>query len=319
MSRKIFTQGQKKAIEKFNQMIKEGDLFFEKVDCLCGHNVFIKISNQDRYGLEQRVVLCQKCGLMMSNPRLTDQSYKIFYSTDLYREIYLERDFLKDGERNLKSDYGKFILNHLYPFIKTSKGLSVLEFGCGGGWNLIHFLKIGHKVTGYDYSPGLTRLGRTHKLDLREGTIGDIEGKYEIIILNHVIEHFTDLVGSMRAIKKHLKPGGLMYIGVPNIDNYGFLQIQNAHVYYFTPQTFKHYMSHCGLRMVQFGTAQNIHMYGIFEIGSKNSTIFSLDSEFKRIRRTIRKRKIKEYFGRVLEQIGIKKFIKSISKKSSKD
>ncbi|MBN4079730.1 methyltransferase domain-containing protein [bacterium AH-315-C08] len=52
--------------------------------------------------------------------------------------------------------------------------------GCGGGWNLIHFSKAGYNVVGYDYSPNLTQVGRTYGLDLREGTIQDIEGEYDI-------------------------------------------------------------------------------------------------------------------------------------------
>jgi SAM-dependent methyltransferase len=267
------TQVQKESINKLNQMIENGDLSFQEIDCLCGHSDYINIAEKDRYGLQQCVVVCKKCGLIISNPHMTDKSYQYFYSSDIYRMIYQFGDFMKLAKDKLNSGSGKFIFDDLSHIIKKNKNANILEFGCGGGWNLMHFFKAGHKVVGYDYSPKLTQIGRTYGLDLREGTISDIEGSYDIIIVNHVIEHFTDLLGSMKAIIEHLKPGGLMYIGVPNIDNYSLQQLQNAHVYYFTPQTFKFFMSRCGLRNIKFGPAQKIHMYGIFELSAQDLDI----------------------------------------------
>ena len=255
------TQTQKESINKFNQLIESGDLSYENRDCLCGNSNFLEISKFDRFGFAQRTVVCKKCGLMMSNPCMTDQSYKIFYSTDIYRTVYEEQNYLEMANMRLKNDYGKYVFEDLSPMLKDDKDLNVLEFGCGGGWNLIHFFNAGYKVVGYDYSPNLTQIGRKYGLDLREGTIQDIEGEYDVIIVNHVMEHFTDLLGSMNSILRHLKPGGLIYIGVPNIDNYGFQQLQNAHVYYFTPRTFKYFMSSCGLKNIKFGAAQNFHMF----------------------------------------------------------
>jgi 2-polyprenyl-3-methyl-5-hydroxy-6-metoxy-1,4-benzoquinol methylase len=181
----------------------------------------------------------------------------------------------------------------------------------------MHFSKAGHRVTGYDYSPNLTKAGRAYGLDLRQGTIKDIEGKYDLIILNHVMEHFTDLFGSMKTLTNHLKPGGFMYIGVPNIDNYDLGQLQNAHVYYFTPRTFKFFMSRCGLRAIKMGAAEEIHMYGIFQLDHKDFNDFTLESEPKRIMKIIRRAQVKKSIGNILEKIGIKNFIKSALRKFS--
>jgi 2-polyprenyl-3-methyl-5-hydroxy-6-metoxy-1,4-benzoquinol methylase len=311
------TQTQRESINQFNKMVEKGDLSFQEVDCLCGYSDFLVIAEQDRYGLQQRVVVCKKCGLIMSNPHLTEKSCQYFYSTDMYRMLYQYEDYLETAHRKLISDSGKFIFEDLSPILKERGNLNILEFGCGGGWNLIHFSKAGYKVVGYDYSPILTQVGRTYGLDLREGTIQDIEGEYDIIIINHVIEHFTDLLGSMKSIIKHLKPDGLLYIGVPNIDNYGLGQLQNAHIYYFSPRTFEYYMNRCGLRMIQSGAAQHIHMYGIFEVGSPSSNIAILENEPKIIMKTIRKAQLKEAISRVLDKMGIKGFIKSVLKKCS--
>jgi len=311
MSKSKFTQTQKDSIAKFNQLVESGSLSFEEKDCPCGHSEFREISKIERHGLRQRTVLCKNCGLMMSNPCLTNESFQFFYSTDIYRTLYEQPNYVELAKTLLSNNHCKYLFNDLSPLLKGNTNLNVLEFGCGGGWNLIHFSKAGYKVVGYDYSPNLTSVGRTYGLDLREGTIGDIVGEYDVIIMNHVIEHFTDLLGSMRAIIKHLKPGGIIYAGVPNMDNYGFEQLQNAHVYYFTPQTFKFYMGCCGLKSIKFGPAQEIHMYGVFELGGQAPNIFTLKSESKRLWRITRRAQIKERLGKILDKMGLKKLIKS--------
>jgi hypothetical protein len=79
----------------------------------------------------------------MSNPHLTDESCQYFYSTDMYRMLYQYEDYLETADDKLNSDYGKFIFEDLSPILKGRKNLNILEFGCGGGWNLIHFVKAG--------------------------------------------------------------------------------------------------------------------------------------------------------------------------------
>ena len=95
MTKSNFTISQKEFIKKFNQMLDKGDMSFEEMDCLCGYANFLEIAKYDRFGFPQRNVVCEKCGLMMSNPRLTDNSYKLFYSTDIYRTIYQGQDYLE--------------------------------------------------------------------------------------------------------------------------------------------------------------------------------------------------------------------------------
>jgi hypothetical protein len=160
MSTNQITQVQKESIHKINQMVEKGDLSFQEIDCLCGHSENVNISKKDPYGLQQCVVVCKKCGLVMSNPHLTDKSYQHFYSTDIYRMIYEFGDFLEIAEDKLNSGYGKFIFDDLSPLLRERENVKILEYGCGGGWNLIHFSKAGYKVVGYDYSPKLTQIGR---------------------------------------------------------------------------------------------------------------------------------------------------------------
>jgi len=75
----------------------------------------------------------------------------------------------------------------------------------------------------------------------------------------------------MKSILQHLNANGILYAGVPNIDNFGKGQFQNAHIYYFSPRTFHYYMTMCDLEMIKCGSAENYHMYGIFKLTTKGS------------------------------------------------
>ncbi|MEI6613505.1 MAG: methyltransferase domain-containing protein, partial [Chrysiogenales bacterium] len=89
-----------------------------------------------------------------------------------------------------KNPETKFMI--LAPIIKDKKHFEIMEFGCAAGWNLIPFFNEGYHVTGYDYSPSLVEFGRSRGLNLFTGSFQEIIGEYDVIILSHVIEHFTN-------------------------------------------------------------------------------------------------------------------------------
>ncbi|RLJ01835.1 MAG: hypothetical protein DRP10_03030 [Candidatus Aenigmatarchaeota archaeon] len=73
----------KKQIEK---KIKEGIYLFENVPCcVCGGENFELLSEKDRYGLYVPVVICKDCGLIYTNPRMTQDAFNQFYELE-YRK-----------------------------------------------------------------------------------------------------------------------------------------------------------------------------------------------------------------------------------------
>jgi hypothetical protein len=60
--------------------------------------------------------------------------------------------------------------------------------------NLLPFFKRGYEVCGYDLSPTLTDLGRSEGLNLMTGSWAVLRA-IDVIILNHVLEHFLDIFG----------------------------------------------------------------------------------------------------------------------------
>ncbi len=273
--------------KEYNDKIKSGKIKTHRRNCICHSDKFNKVIDYDRHGLWQPVVICKECGLIQNNPQLLDEEYAAFYSSDLYRKIYSGDDYLVSA-KDRYADTNQ-IFDTLEPIMKERSFTSIIEFGCGGGGNLLPFQNSNYEVVGYDYSTDLIKLGKAeYDLDLRQGSFNEIKelGRYDVLILNHVVEHFTDLENNIRELTRLIKPDGIIYIGIPNIDVINRGQFQNAHTFYFTERTFCHYMQKFGLEVIEFGPDESIHMHGIFKIANNmnSSSRYTLEHEFNSMR-----------------------------------
>lgn len=301
---------QKEYVDLFNEQISNGTIKFETVPCLCGKSDFDLIAQYDRYSMLQDTVICKRCGLILSNPRMTDSEYKKFYETDIYRKCYESYDYLEGYEAKYNASTGMHILDIVAKVKGTGRIKKVMEFGAGGGWNLIAFKEKGMDVIGYDYSSSLPELGKKHGINMFRGTIGSVSGKFDLIILSHVIEHFTDLCGSMKKLKEHINPGGFFYIEVPDIKNFDMGQLQVAHTYHFTLPTLRFYLSKCGLKLIYHETAQGVHLGAIFEAGKEELGRDFLAGHYNQMRKLIKRYHMKKTVVCALKALGIKDSIK---------
>jgi 2-polyprenyl-3-methyl-5-hydroxy-6-metoxy-1,4-benzoquinol methylase len=159
---------------------------------------------------------------------------------------------------------------------------SLVEFGAGGGWNLVPFVREGVNVRGYDLSHELIPLAESHGVEVRQGGLDTVEGEHDAILLLHVLEHLLDPVDGMRTLAARLKPDGLFFIEVPDIESFAVGQLQNAHTYYFSEKTLRHYAAQAGLTAIAFEHVEATgHMRGVF-VREKNGSepIFSLDGHY---------------------------------------
>jgi len=302
---------QQKAVSEFNKKILAKKLLYENVLCLCGKDKFSLVAGIDRYGFIQSTVMCKNCGLIQSNPRLTPEYYCNFYESDSYRRLYDGEDFVRDYELIYKDGRSEVIYQTIIKYKDLNEIKSVLEFGAGGGWNLVPFVKKGISVVGYDFSNELVILGKKKGINLVKGSLKDIQGQHDVIIVNHVIEHFTDFLNDIKKLKLHLNKNGIMYVAVPDIYQFSMEQLQNAHIYYFTQKTFQYYMGKCGLRMIHCQPEHGGHMSGIFILGDPVIEDSFLEGHYNEMVRMLRKYSqlygVKRFGRKFLEKVGLKR------------
>ena len=102
-------------------------------------------------------------------------------------------------------------------------GLDIVEVGCGTGEFLMAAQKAGHRVVGLDLSDeAVTYVKRRHPdIDVRCATLDSDDlhpESFDVVAAFHVVEHVPDPVDLLRQMTRLLRPGGLLYVRVPNLN-----------------------------------------------------------------------------------------------------
>jgi SAM-dependent methyltransferase len=119
---------------------------------------------------------------------------------------------------------------------KGEQGKKLLEIGCGNSvWLSFLSKEYGFQVYGLDYSE--FGCEQTRRILQRDGCAGEIRygdmfnppedwiGAFDVVCSFGVVEHFSDTVAAISAIRKFLKPGGLLITTIPNLNGpTGWLQ-----------------------------------------------------------------------------------------------
>lgn len=105
---------------------------------------------------------------------------------------------------------------------RARRGL-LLDVGCGDGLFLNVARSAGWRVDGIEFSPEGARRS-SHRLG-RPVAVGDLarervlRGPFDVITLWHVLEHLVEPAAMLAAARTRLRPGGLLVVAVPNLDN----------------------------------------------------------------------------------------------------
>ena len=280
---------QKESIE----MIKGRNYEYYKYSCpICKHDKFEKLSEKDRFGLRADIVICTDCGLIMTNPRMTEEAYKDFYK-NFYRSIYNKGDGAVEIYFRKQYERGQRIANFIENFFgEKLTNKKILEIGCGAGGILQKFKEDGNEVSGIDLGAEFLAYGIKKNLDLRVSTLQEERipsQKYDILIFSHVLEHLPDVKSQLKIARKFLNKNGLIYIEVPGIKNmwmnlnFDFLDyIQNAHIWHFTKRTLNNMVDNLELNVL----SQDEHIHMLLGLSSKVENV-QRESDYKSARRYI--------------------------------
>jgi SAM-dependent methyltransferase len=189
-------------------------------------------------------VVCQVCGLVQTNPRMTAESYARFYDNE-YRRLMGGREGPTESFFNFQLDRGTVVYRWLERRgLLPPTGGTVLEVGCGAGGNLVPFRDAGYTAVGVDLGSEYVAYGRDVRgLDLRTGTVADFAGSADLVIYRQVFEHLLDVDGELAELRKHLAPGCVVYIEVPGVKDLNYVNgdflryCQLPHVYHFSKAT----------------------------------------------------------------------------------
>jgi 2-polyprenyl-3-methyl-5-hydroxy-6-metoxy-1,4-benzoquinol methylase len=162
------------------------------------------------------------------------------------------------------------LLSRIQPFARaaaldvmdlpaSSRG-TLLDVGCGNGELLARMQSLGWKVVGIEPDPSAVSFSRSRGLQVLPGMISDVpaDERYDVITINHVIEHVSDPVGLLAECAKHLRPdGGRLIISTPNMKSLGHQMFGRywrglevpRHLMLFSPRALCECIRQAGLRV----------------------------------------------------------------------
>lgn len=203
------------------------------------------VSESDRSGRPLRTVICMETGLVRNDPVPDDAELERFYAAD-YRVAY--KGAGKPRRRQILRNFRRTA-----AWVRTYRDIldganRVLDVGAGSGEFAFLMTRLGKTVRGIEPNARYAAWCREQLgLDIRTAHLAPdlfAPQQFDLIRLNHVLEHLNDPVKHLGWIARWLAPGGLLYVEVPNIETYCREKSRGrmfhyAHVFNFNPWTMR--------------------------------------------------------------------------------
>jgi 2-polyprenyl-3-methyl-5-hydroxy-6-metoxy-1,4-benzoquinol methylase len=194
--------------------------------------------------------ICEECGLGFLDPRLAEDEIHSLYTDDYayYRDVDSARpgarvrfkyrlaawrhgDLLRPGvasatrsalARLAERVTGKTITYSLGIPLALGRGTRLLDYGCGSGEWLLHLASLGfRRLCGADLRANPRFVERLSAEGIAACSIDEVErlpdGSFDVIRLEHVLEHLPQPVPTLTLLRRLLVPGGWLVLTVPSI------------------------------------------------------------------------------------------------------
>lgn len=232
---------------------------------------FLRAAGDD--GVEYRLGRCLACGFVYLNPRPDAATIGLLYPPDYspYRPPAQRRRGVLRRLRDAVVGRGERSLSDRIP---VKHGGVLLDYGCGAGAFAAEMRDRGWSAMGMDFSPHAAAIARSHYgLRIIEGALPSpavAPESVDAITLRMVLEHVHDPHQLLRAAAETLRPGGWMYVCVPNLAAWGFRAFRGAwfplrlpwHLLHFTPETLRHAVERTGLAVECTATGRHSNWMG---------------------------------------------------------
>ena len=197
---------------------------------------------------------CERCGLVWLDPRpLPSELAKIYVNYPTHRPSVPNRT----GNPPMRTRLKRAILGYAcgYPLEAasvTERALAqivasippirdvvegsvmwlpaaargrVLDVGCGNGGFLARMRGLGWETYGVEPDPAAVDAAqRLFDLDVTCATLDEADfpnDRFDVVTLNHVIEHVADPVGLLLECLRVLRPNGQLIVVTPNVESWG--------------------------------------------------------------------------------------------------
>ena len=207
------------------------------------------------------LVTCESCGLVIATEVLRPAANEL-----------LNAEFFDDEREPVASFWTRLFerMNNRRTLRRlldagTAKRGRLLEVGVGSGSLLTDARSQGYSPYGCDISAAACRrIGRTAGISVYCGPVQSLPGDdlFDVIVMNHVLEHVADPVALLNAARRRLRSGGLLHLAVPNVGSWearysGWNCYEPYHLLYFTPSTLQIAAQKAGFDILSVATHES--------------------------------------------------------------
>lgn len=155
---------------------------------------------------------------------------------------------------------------HLVDRTLCSPGGRILDVGCGDGSFLARMARLGYAITGTEIAaPALALAAAVPGIELWRGPLRPDAfpaGHFDAVTIWHVLEHVTEPGELLALCRRFLKPGGHLFLEVPNLGSWQarlfgrhWLHLDPPrHVAQFTPAALQELVQRAGFEVLKRGT-----------------------------------------------------------------
>ena len=180
-----------------------------------------------------------------------DEDYKKFEST--FRNIFQKRFNLLRGL--LGDEFG------------LPRGGRVLDIGASTGAFLSIFKEEGWEVLGVD--PSRSSVGNIKIIHKYFEKTNLPENYFDLVILNHTLEHMDNPLLVLKKVHKILKKNGVLFVDVPNagglgakiLGRYWPYRLPKEHKHQFTGESLSKIFGKAGFKVIHFASRSGIFEY----------------------------------------------------------
>ncbi len=232
------------------------DLLKSRVCPLCGADDFRDELHKDHLTL----VRCNPCGHVYVNPVFDEEHYKEIYRSEDYQRIV--RDLGEASHAYRVERFGKERVGIMERFFDLREDAKprYLDIGCSTGFVVEAARDRDWNAMGVDLNPSAIEFGRKRGLDLFNGALEDMDfepGSFDAVSLFDVLEHLFDPRAIAEAAVRLLRPGGLLFLYLPNYDSASRILMGSEahfiwpthHLNYYNIQTAADFLERLGLEI----------------------------------------------------------------------
>lgn len=192
-----------------------------------------------------RLVRCGQCGLVRTEPVLSEAQLSAYYTTSYYGRGTQKFTALVEGFTRL--DNHRRARRLLALTRATAQGTSeptrILDVGCGRAHLLAALAHLGCECHGVERQEFPTHAAHPDIRFHREGleNLPATAANFDAAVFWHTLEHMSDLAAALRIVTQRLRPGGIVVLAVPHFGSWQARLFKSAWFHLDLPRHTHHF------------------------------------------------------------------------------